>query len=93
MENEMVERVAKAIRDANSDTPVGSTFTELSEAMARAAIEAMREPTPGITRAWLDFYGVSGEPETLIKRARYIWQDMIRAALSPSPQPVEGDDR
>lgn len=41
--NEMIERVAKAIRDTNANT-VGLTFTELSEAMARAAIEAMRDP-------------------------------------------------
>lgn len=41
--SEMVERVATAIRGVN-ETTAGLTFRELSEAMARAAIEAMREP-------------------------------------------------
>lgn len=49
MTNEMIERVAKAVEDAlqrhgDADIKAGLAFIDLAP-VARAAIEAMREPT------------------------------------------------
>lgn len=50
--SEMVKRVAEAIRVTDMTT-TGLMFTDLLEAMARAAIEAMREPSvPMIASGW-----------------------------------------
>lgn len=43
MENEMIKRVARAIADANMEDY--DELKELHDALARAAIAAMREPT------------------------------------------------
>lgn len=48
--SEMVERVAKALVDADCSAE-GLTFKELSLHMARAAIEAMRDPTEPMKEA------------------------------------------
>jgi len=48
--SEMIERVAKALVDADCSAE-GLTFKELSRHMARAAIEAMREPTEEMKEA------------------------------------------
>ena len=66
---EMIERVAKAIRDTNANT-VGLTFNDLSEAMARSAIEAMREP------------GIEIRKLTTFEFAEVEWPKLIDAALA-----------
>lgn len=78
--SEMIERVAKAIRDTNANT-IGLTFTELSRAIARAAIEAMREPTqlelyPGVSA----YIKVEQRCRPVAFRAG--WNAVIDAALS-----------
>ena len=56
MGQSMIERVAKAIEDSGSMSSY-LTYEHLREARARAAIEAMREPTMEMeivgTEAWL----------------------------------------
>jgi len=75
MIDEMVERVARAIlkEERNLDLELSSDITKQSYCRyARAAIEAMREPTEAMLAAGdkkQDFY--SG----------FIWQAMIDAAL------------
>jgi len=71
--SEMVERVAEAIRAVNSDT-IGLTYTELTTAMARAAIAAMREPT----QAMIDACDLDIHTEGTIVG---VWDDMIDEAL------------
>lgn len=70
--SEMVERVAKAIREAH----VGRPMYELvnTEDLARAAIEAMREPTPDMVSEGDDYRAFS---------SRTTWQAMIDEALTP----------
>ena len=76
---DMVERVAKAITEAFERE--GRVFDDgQAETLARAAIEAMREPTEAMTKAgdlpgWDDSVsvGLSGE----------VWNAMIDAALAP----------
>lgn len=48
--SEMIERVAKAIRVANSGEYTSQAQAEM---MARAAIKAMREPTDAMRNAFL----------------------------------------
>lgn len=79
MSEDMVERVAKAIRDTNANT-VGLTFTELSEAMARAAIEAMREPTPEMMQAYVHAFVSKDRFE-----GEKVYGQMIDAALGGKP--------
>lgn len=71
---EMVEKVAEAIRLHTTDahwTPEG---------LARAALEAMREPTEAMVQA-----GVTADPgKTLGERVTNCHAAMIDAALSPS---------
>lgn len=68
--NEMVERVAKAISGAPFPSPK-------SLAKARAAIEAMREPTEFMV----------GEAARLNHpRDRDVWRTMIDAALASPPE-------
>lgn len=83
---EMVERVEGAILSAMSR---GGD----SEAMARAAIEAMREPTEAMLKAGARRFsdcwslepgeGLDEEPE------QPIWQAMIDAALTSPPHPTQ----
>lgn len=79
---EMVERVAKAIAEhggSNWETCLkapGQRMAGMYRAMARAAIEAMREPTVEMCRdaAWDDY----GPDE-----CQTCWRAMIDAALAP----------
>ena len=48
--SEMIERVARAIMDADGD-PKGCEIMEYQMRRARAAIEAMREPTAAMRQA------------------------------------------
>jgi hypothetical protein len=68
MSDNMIERVARALyaMEYSGD----STTAEFWERMARAAIEAMREPT----QAMLD----AGEPQVLTET---VWRSMIDAVL------------
>jgi hypothetical protein len=86
----MVERVARALCEANGVDPDTEGPWELGdheykigwkffESQARAAIEAMREPT---LRMKCDGYLVPTGPEPDIDTAEAIWQAMIDAALS-----------
>lgn len=68
--SEMVERVARAILKANAEC-IGLKYTDLTKAMARAAIEAMRTPTKAQTAAI-----------ALDINAAEVWRAMIDAALS-----------
>lgn len=68
----MIERVATAISGA--PFPSKSSLRK-----ARAAIEAMRDPTEGMKAAWLG-------PEPWDQDALKVWQAMIDAALSESAQ-------
>ena len=79
----MVERVARAI-EAAADYDEGRYLCGWSDTFARAAIEAMREPTKAMNRAAY---------EDAKKRApapAFIWAAMISAALSETPEDTEG---
>ncbi|RWK39219.1 hypothetical protein [Mesorhizobium sp.] len=90
----MIERVAKAI-DECPEWPA-KTYRER---MARAAIEAMREPTPEMVETghaniapwWSCAMQYTEDYANTRKAAHSAFRGMIDAALSPSPQPVEGD--
>ena len=70
---DMVERVARAICLANTQ---GDEMWQAFVPEARAALEAMREPTEGMVRAGRDeYYGVS--PFS----ARFAWIKIVDAAL------------
>lgn len=71
--NEMIERVAAAI-DGASQPPGQKDYKIMMENAAKAAIEAMREPTQGV----LD----CRPPFMTVVDARAMWQTMIDAALS-----------
>lgn len=79
----MLERVAKAMRGSVDRHEVRLLDEEWLEA-ARAAIEAMREPTEEIVRAF-EVCPASGY-ETLSAEAKFTWQAMIDAALAPPPK-------
>lgn len=78
--SEMVENVARAIFEAEYSGGEGDEYrwersVDAYHAMARAAIEAMREPTPAV------FYAVRRECGA---DARSAWYAGIDAALSQS---------
>lgn len=82
----MIERVARAMEpdvwaSIDGDFWDGKERTrENSLARARAAIAAMREPTPEITARFVRAgHGPYGDVE-----ARAVWQEMIDAALTAS---------
>lgn len=71
---DMIDKVAAAIMTAQAH---GGNLG----AQARAAIEAMREPTPEmIESAWAEALG---------EDAAGVWRDMIEAALSPGQSTQE----
>lgn len=79
--SEMVERVGEALRK-ECLAIFGSTWSnDNAWRLAKAAIEAMRQPTPEMsaagTRIGDDFYSGVADYE-----AEGIWEDMIDAALS-----------
>lgn len=78
--SEMVERVAEAL--AKSDK-----YTSDYTALARAAIEAMREPTEGMTNA---AFNIELWDQPINEHcAQDVWQTMIDAALQePTPSPT-----
>jgi len=87
--SEMIERVAKAI-EAASQPPGQKDYKILMENAARAAIEAMREPTDSmIVEAMTTAYPTVAEAGGVLEQgraaARLEWQAMIDAALSRSP--------
>lgn len=71
---EMIERVAKAIQSALSEGTPGRDPDRM-ERIARAAIEAMRDPTEAMIDKGYDHVDYGG---TDIEAA---WKDMIDAAL------------
>ena len=74
-ETEMVERVARALADSQGMGEFPGL--EMYRVMARAAIEAMREPTEAMLE--VGFGGATG-----VKRK--LWQLMIDDALNPHPE-------
>jgi hypothetical protein len=74
-ENVMVERVARAICDADGHIDWRDYVKQ-----ARAAIEAMRTPDEAMLDAWSTFSYWQGDAD--VKRG---WAAAIDAALSPSP--------
>ncbi|MGN6769776.1 MAG: hypothetical protein ACTHJQ_08025 [Rhizobiaceae bacterium] len=90
-EESMVERVARAARDAVRNSPERNvSFEEMSQLVARAAIEEMREPTKAMQAAirpqtyTIEHYHGSGHRRTfptLGSGPLGAWQDMIDAAL------------
>ncbi|TGP29093.1 MULTISPECIES: hypothetical protein [unclassified Mesorhizobium] len=89
--SDMVERVAKAIEPSLLGVFTAGMRKAVAREIARAAIEAMREPTPEIIQAWLAFYEVRNEPKHMTKRAITIWHTLISAALSQSQSPNTAD--
>lgn len=89
--SEMIERVARAICRAGMSGPKDHLNKQENlnwrkfEIEARAAIEAMREPTNAMVEAsnreW---------DGRMSHRSSGAWQAMIDAALSPSPSPNSG---
>lgn len=83
--SEMVERVAARLKGfvAAEMLETGSVNPQRWEAMARAAIEAMREPTPKMLRLGGDaVYSECGTGTAIDDRqAKASWVAMIDAAL------------
>ena len=84
-ETEMVERVARALYAATPFKQAEGGYHEQSDVyrrscllLARAAIEAMREPTEAMVDAFVWY----GHGKTIGDVARIGWQSMIDAALS-----------
>ena len=78
MTSEMIERVARAIRPALSfDAPVS-----LSHEAARAAIDAMREPTKGMIEVGRNAIGSDFDHWAAPDDT---WRTMIDAALEETP--------
>lgn len=75
---DMIERVAQAIYDQQSDGagPVSDFYP-----VARAAIEAMREPTDKMVQAAEDGM-VYTQDLTFGQISRFAWRDMIDDALA-----------
>jgi hypothetical protein len=78
--NEMIERVRDAIKTAHADGHQPQWLTDTcAEAMARAAIGALHEPTAAMLKAaWVG----SGVYEGVDAFYTAVWQDMIDAALA-----------
>jgi hypothetical protein len=83
--SEMVERVAKALNEISLEFQ-----EETAELYARAAIEAMREPTPAMMKFGAEDCGTTDLASTEDFEFHYgeVWRSMIDAALnekSPTP--------
>lgn len=82
----MIEKVARAIDPAAWAEPTTASLTPLwkeprkrqSQETARAAIAAMREPTPQMVIAGVEAFGLGGPLEP-------VYEAMIDAALEPDP--------
>ena len=78
--SEMIERVAKALRKADVEIENNKGFSDNHYLiLAKAAIEAMREPTEEVLNAFGGHYGFT-PPENRAK-ALPIYQAIIDAAL------------
>jgi len=75
MSDEMIDRVMKAI-DAASTYGEGPRWKQELPGLARAAIEAMREPTPAMSDAAAATPGQMSYAD--------VWRSMIDAALGDS---------
>jgi hypothetical protein len=76
--SEMVERVALALRKHDVSGTV-------SRVLARAAIEAMRDPTKAMAHAGSQTnYGYGSCAPGRAPTTRDVWADMIDAALAPA---------
>lgn len=88
--NEMIDRVARAMYDASRAKAVGPEYlwfpNEYDRRMARAAIEAMREPTEEMTEIGDDVAedGTAARLPTF-HTGFHVWQAMIGAALKDEP--------
>ena len=82
-ESSMVERVAKAINEAQCGG-IYQRQSDAAEAMARAAIASMREPTKAMLDAYLTALENPCDPRERpwhAVKARKRWEAMIGAAL------------
>lgn len=76
MNSEMIRRVANAILDSGEGCLSGLAYVDPTKA-ARAAIEAMREPTDYMIDT------CSGSHSAAVRASRTVhWRNMIAAALS-----------
>lgn len=89
----MVERVSDALNEVNERLCWISLSTEVADALARAAIEAMRVPTPHMIDAGGNALLEAGPsvdlPRTSAPDAILAWQAMIDAALSETDEPPD----
>lgn len=91
-ENQMVERVARALAahswelggNDHSKEPFVDRRWPHYTGQARAAIEAMRDPTPTMIRAAYLTYDSEGQGGVDPEQAEHAWRSMIDAALQPS---------
>lgn len=81
----MIEKMAAAMEIVNEQSR-GLRYTELMQAMAKAALEAMKEPTEKMKTAFYQTYNQS----TRIGPFDESWKALIEAALSEPPSPQEG---
>lgn len=87
MAEDMIERVAKAIRASMRHDDDTVPYIEVH--YARAAIEAMREPTAAMIDAYrLTQMNIQGGYEV----SKGPWAAAIDAALSPTPQARKDDE-
>jgi hypothetical protein len=93
--SEMVGRITQAIRDKRDMSLCalcdrhGHTIRCSCEEMARAAIEAMREPTAAMVEAGDDAQTETDGPysgEQVAMLSAVPWRAMIDAAPSPNPK-------
>lgn len=86
--SEMVERVARALYHAHSRNKpydiLQPEFQRQYEKQARAAIEAMREPTEAMKNAMCEAGPDTNSGEFSWDDAATVWTSGIDAALSPS---------
>ncbi len=92
MASEMIERVGLALQaawgnfgDPNTLPPIDFYEKELSH-LARAAIEAMREPTSEMRDAGAGVIAGTPKPiDVYYDDAEDVWKVMLTAALEPRP--------
>jgi len=81
--SEMVERVAKALVDRLGESGLIYASPEFRRRLSRAAIAAMREPTPDMVRQgeMQMFEHMAEARDWTVKATLDAWQAMIDAAL------------
>jgi len=80
----MIERVARAIADEGAYILPGESHQDVDRRVARAAVQALREPTDEMVKA-----GAHGSGEDSETTALGAWQAMIDSILSTQPQEQE----